>query len=83
LVAHARIAHPTSTQTEAERNMNTSHWHRCLVCLPLFVWACAATPQVIAVGPECHQAAVRDALDRIRAKLPEVEQILKDLEDAK
>ena len=34
------------------------------------------------MGPECHQAAVRGALDRIRAN-PEVEQILKDLEDAK
>ena len=63
--------------------MNTSHWYRCLVCLTPFVWARAATPQVTAVGPECHQAAVRGALDRIRANHPEVEQILKDLEDAK
>jgi|GEM_PF-4138002 len=63
--------------------MNTSHWYRCLVCLTLFVWACAATPQVTAVGPECHQAAVRGALDRIRANHPEVKQLLKELEDAK
>ena len=63
--------------------MNTSHWYRCLVCLTLFVWACAATPQVTAVGPECHQAAVRGALDRIRANHSEVKQLLKELEDAK
>jgi len=63
--------------------MNTSHWSCCLVCLPLLVWARAATPQVTAVGPECHQAAVQDALGRIRAHHPEIEQILKDLEDAK
>jgi hypothetical protein len=63
--------------------MNTSHWYRFLACLPLLVWARAATPQVTAVGPACHQAAVRDALDRIRANYPEIGQILKDLEDAK
>ena len=63
--------------------MNTSPGYRCLVGLTLLVWAHAATPQVTAVGPACHQAAVRGALDRIRANHPEVEQILKDLEDAK
>jgi hypothetical protein len=63
--------------------MNTSPGYRCLVGLTLLVWAHAAAPQVTAVGPACHQAAVRGALDRIRANHPEVEQILKDLEDAK
>lgn len=63
--------------------MSMSHWHRRLFCMPLLAWACAAMSQVTAVGSECHQAEVRDALDRIRAKLPEVERILKDLEDAK
>jgi hypothetical protein len=63
--------------------MNTQHRHRCLVGLTFLVWLHAATPQVTAVGPECHRAAVRGALDRIRANQPEVEQILKDLEHAK
>jgi hypothetical protein len=63
--------------------MNCSHWYRFLVCLPVLVWAHNATAQVTAAGPACHQAAVRDALVRIRASHPEVAQILKDLEDAK
>jgi hypothetical protein len=63
--------------------MDTSHGYRCSVCLPLLVWACAATAQVTAVGSQCHQAAVRETLDRIRASHPEIEQILTDLEHAK
>jgi hypothetical protein len=63
--------------------MNTSHWYCRPVCLLLLAWAGAATPQVTAVGPACHQAAVRDALDRITTHQPEVAQILKDIEDAK
>jgi hypothetical protein len=63
--------------------MNTPHWYRVVVCLPLLVGAHAAMPQVTAVGPACHQAAVRDAVDRIRASDPEIGRILKDLEEAK
>jgi hypothetical protein len=62
--------------------MNTSHRHCRLVCLPLLAWACAATPQVVAEGPECHQAEVREALARIRSSLPEIDRLLQDVEAA-
>jgi hypothetical protein len=62
--------------------MNTSHRYRRLVCLAVLGWAGAVTAQVTAEGPECHRAAVREALDRIRAH-PEIDRILKDLEHTK
>lgn len=75
----ARIA---PDATHAERSMNTPHGFRLLVCMPLLLWVCAAVAQVTAAGPQCHQAEVRAALDRIRAKLPEADQMLKELDDA-
>jgi hypothetical protein len=49
----------------------------------MLAWGCVAAAQVTAVGPACHQAEVHAALERIRAKLPEVQQMLKELDDAK
>jgi broad specificity phosphatase PhoE len=63
--------------------MNLSHWHRRLSCMALLAWACGAMPQVTAVGPECHQAEVRESLERLRAKLPEAVQMLREIDDAK
>jgi hypothetical protein len=56
---------------------------RHLFCVFLLLFARVATPQVIGVSSECHQAEVRDAVARVRAQSPEVEQILNELEYAK
>jgi hypothetical protein len=63
--------------------MNLSPRLHRLACMPLLAWACAAAPQVVADGPPCHQAEVREALERIQARLPEVRQLLQDVEAAK
>jgi hypothetical protein len=55
----------------------------CFVCAGLLACVRVATSQVVGAGSECHQAEVRDAVARVRAKLPEIERILTELEAAK
>lgn len=55
----------------------------CIACIAGLACVPAATAQVHGVGSPCHQDDVRDAVARVRSRWPEIDRIVKELEEAK